>query len=44
MKIFIVTDRGTVIPCTLNKNVLRPTVKGGYRILRKIKEKGEIKC
>ena len=43
MKIFLVTIKGEVIPCTINKGVIRPTIKGGYRILRlannKIKEK-----
>jgi hypothetical protein len=34
MKIFLVTAKGKVVPCTINKGVIRPTIKGGYRILR----------
>ena len=34
MKIFLVTVKGETIPCTINKGVIRPTIKGGYRILR----------
>jgi hypothetical protein len=34
MKVFLVTDNGVIVPCTIKKNVIRPTVKGGYKILR----------
>jgi len=34
MRVFIVTIKGEIIPCTINKKVIRPTIKGGYRILR----------
>ena len=34
MKVFIVTIKGDIIPCTINKQTIRPTVKGGYRVLR----------
>ena len=34
MKVFIVTANGKIVPCTINRGVIRPTIKGGYRILR----------
>ena len=36
MKVFLVTVKGEAIPCTINvrKGTIRPTIKGGYRILR----------
>jgi len=30
----MVTVKGVVVPCTSVKDVIRPTVKGGYRVLR----------
>ena len=35
MKIYPVTEKGEVIPCTIKNNIIRPLVKGGYKILRK---------
>jgi len=36
MEVFLVTVKGEAIPCTINvrKGTIRPTIKGGYRILR----------
>ena len=34
MKVFLVTVKGETVPCTINRGVIRPTIKGGYRILR----------
>jgi len=34
MRVFIVTIEGEIIPCTINKKVIGPTIKGGYKILR----------
>ena len=34
MRVFLVTVKGIAVPCTIKNNVIRPTVKGGYRILR----------
>ena len=34
MRVFLVTVKGIAVPCTIKKSVIRPTVKGGYRILR----------
>ena len=34
MKVFLVTAKGEAIPCIINKGKIRPTIKGGYRILR----------
>ena len=34
MKVFLVTVKGEAIPCTINRGKRRPTIKGGYRILR----------
>ena len=34
MKVFLVTSNGKAVPCTINRGVIRPTIKGGYRILR----------
>ena len=34
MQVFLVTTKGIAVPCTIKNNVIRPTVKGGYRILR----------
>ena len=39
MKVLLVTDKGVVVPCTINKKVIRPTIKGGYKILRLANEK-----
>ena len=33
MKVFLVTVNGEVAPCTINRGTIRPTIKGGYRIL-----------
>jgi len=33
MKVFLVTVKGEVVPCTINRGTIRPTIKGGYRIL-----------
>ena len=41
MKVFLVTTKGEVIPCTINKGIIRPTIKGGYRILRLENKKKE---
>jgi len=41
IKVFIVTDKGKVVPCSINKGVIRPTIKGGYRILRLAHERKE---
>ena len=34
MKVFLVTNKGVIVPCTIKKKVIRPTIKGGYKILR----------
>ena len=34
MRVFLVTAKGIAVPCTIKNNVIRPTVKGAYRILR----------
>tara|TARA_Y100000310_G_scaffold329482_1_gene399431 strand:+ start:7147 stop:7287 length:141 start_codon:yes stop_codon:yes gene_type:complete len=34
MKIYLVTEKGVVIPCTIKNNIIRPLVNGGYKILR----------
>ena len=34
MQVFLVTTKGIAVPCTIKNNVIRPTVKGAYRILR----------
>ena len=42
MKVFLVTVKGEAIPCTINRGKIRPTIKGGYRILRLAnKQKGK---
>jgi len=41
MRVFIVTIEGEIIPCTINKKVIRPTIKGGYKILRLANKKKE---
>ena len=43
MRVFLVTAKGIAVPCTIKNNMIRPTVKGGYRILR-LESKRRLKC
>ena len=43
MQVFLVTTKGIAVPCTIKNNVIRPTVKGGYRILC-LENKRRLEC